>query len=335
MSSHHSLDEQRAVDAPRCGIELPQAETLAQLVLIFGGEVRGLEPEHSIQRLVSPQDATRGDDLLFVTHPRYLEQAAAGAGIALTRPNLASRLPRAWAHENPSWVLAQLLERAAESLRDQAERSLCDRAESSRRDREDWSGSVSPAARVAPSAVVHPGASLHASVVVEPGAVIFPRVRIEADVVVGAGSVVGRAGFGWAQGPAGAVRIPQLAGVILEHGVELGANCTIDSGCLRPTRIGRDTKLDAQVHVGHNAQLGQRCLIAAQCGFAGSCEVGNEVRMGGQSGVADHVRVGDRAQVAAKTGVIRDVPAGEVVAGFPAVSRNRWLRATAKLFSGR
>ncbi len=301
------------------GIELPQSETLAQLVRILGGETRGLELERSITRLVSPQDANASDQLVLLTHPRYLEQANRQPGVVLTHPRFAERLHRAWVHENPSWVLAELLQRAVEQ----------------RGDREGWNGPMRSEARVAPSAVVHPGATLHASVVVEPGAVVFPRVIAHAGVVIGAGSVVGRAGFGWAQGPNGAVRIPQLAGAILEADVELGANCTIDAGCLRPTRIGEGTKLDAQVHVGHNAQLGKRCLVAAQCGFAGSCEVGDGVRIGGQSGVADHVRVGDGAQVAAKTGVIRDVPAGEVVAGFPAVSRSRWLRAMAKLFSGR
>lgn len=306
-------------DDPELGIELPQPETLAQLVLSWGGEVRGLEPERLIRRLVSPPDARAPDDLILLTHPRYVERSLAQPGVVLAAPRLSTRLAGAWVHENPSWVLAMLLSGVAERLGD----------------REGWDGDRSVAARVAPGAVVHPSVTLHASVVVEPGAVIFPRVQIAQDVVIGAGSVVGRGGFGWTSGPQGVTRIPQLAGVVLERGVELGARCTIDAGCLRPTRIGAGTKLDAQVHVGHNAQLGRGCLIAAQCGFAGSCEVGDYVRVGGQSGVADHVHVGDGAQVAAKTGVIRDVPAGEVVAGFPAVSRSRWLRAMATLFSGR
>ena len=309
-----------ATASQRAGIELPQSETLAQRVRVFGGEVRGLEPERSIRRLVSPQDAQGSDDLLLLNHARYVALAREAPGVVLAPPHLGPRLSRAWEHENPTWVLTQLLLRVVEADPDG-----------------DWGSTASAAteARVARTAVVHPTANLHASVVVEPGAVVFPRVFVAEGVVIGAGSVVGRPGFGWALGPNGAQRIPQLAGVVLEAGVELGANCTVDAGCLRATRIGAGTKLDAQVHVGHNAQLGAGCLVAAQCGFAGSCEVGDGVRVGGQSGVADHVRVGDGAQIAAKTGVIRDVPAGEVVAGFPAVSRSRWLRSMAKLFSGR
>ncbi len=148
---------------------------------------------------------------------------------------------------------------------------------------------------------------------------------------IGAGAVIGRPGFGWTQSPEGAiVPIPQLGGVRIEDDAEVGPLGTVDAGTLGPTVIGRGSKLDAHVHVGHNGQIGAGTIIAAQCGFAGSAEVGAGVRMGGQAGVADHVRIGDGARIAAKSGVIGDVDPGASVAGYPAIERVRWLRATAR-----
>jgi UDP-3-O-[3-hydroxymyristoyl] glucosamine N-acyltransferase len=119
--------------------------------------------------------------------------------------------------------------------------------------------------------------------------------------------------------------------VLIEDDVEIGPLATVDAGTLAPTILRRGTRLDAHVHVGHNASLGPSAMVAAQSGFAGSVEIGADVRVGGQAGVADHVRVGSGAQIAAKSGVIGDVAPGQVVAGYPAVDRRRWLRGMARL----
>jgi UDP-3-O-[3-hydroxymyristoyl] glucosamine N-acyltransferase len=175
---------------------------------------------------------------------------------------------------------------------------------------------------------VPPSSSHDDSAIVEPGAIVFPGVHLGKRVVIGAGSVIGRPGFRFV----GDTRMPHPGGVVIEDDVELGALCTVDAGVLSPTTIGRGTKLDAQVHVGHGVTIGKNCRIAAQVGLAGSVVVEDEVWIGGQAGIADHCHIGRGARIAAKAGVIGDVEPGAVVAGYPAVARARWLRGHAKLY---
>jgi UDP-3-O-[3-hydroxymyristoyl] glucosamine N-acyltransferase len=198
----------------------------------------------------------------------------------------------------------------------------------------DEGAEIGPGVSIGPGAVVMAGSRIGADSVIEPHAVIYRRVRIGARVVVGAGSVIGRPGFGFAVGPDGNVRrIPQLGGVWVEDDVEIGPLSTVDAGTLGPTVLGRGVRLDAHVHVGHNVEMGSGTIVAAQSGFAGSVKVGVGVRMGGQAGIADHVSIGDGAQIAAKAGVIGDIPRGQVVAGYPAVDRVRWLKGVARMLN--
>jgi UDP-3-O-[3-hydroxymyristoyl] glucosamine N-acyltransferase len=152
-------------------------------------------------------------------------------------------------------------------------------------------------------------------------------------VTIAPGAVIGAAGFGFVTGPDGKAReIPQVGGVIIEDDVHIGALCTIASGTIGPTIIRRGVKLDAQVHVGHNCEIGEDTIIAAQTGLAGSVVIGKGVLIGGQVGIADHLTIGDGARIAAKSGVIGDVAPGATVAGYPAVDRQRWLRGLAELY---
>jgi UDP-3-O-[3-hydroxymyristoyl] glucosamine N-acyltransferase len=273
-------------------------ETLGALAARLGGRVLGSRTFalHALRPLVSAREG----DLAPLLSSRYLKaaQQAAGRGAAvLVDASLAACLQGvdlAWVHDHATWALAGVLDGAIVP---------------------DADAQIGDGSRVAPTAV------------------LGPRVVIGARVTIGAGAVIGHPGFGWAQGPGGVVRaVPQLGGVTIEDDVSIGPLCTVDSGTLAPTRIRRGAKLDAHVHVGHNGDIGEGTILAAQCGLAGSVTLGRGVLVGGQAGFADHVTVGDGARVAGKSGVIGDVPPGAVVAGYPAVSRARWLRALASLY---
>lgn len=163
-----------------------------------------------------------------------------------------------------------------------------------------------------------------------PGVHVLPRVYIGKNVRIDPGAVIGAPGFGHTTRRS----IPQLGGVVIEDDVEIGALCTIASGTIAPTIIRRGAKLDAQVHVGHNCEIGEGTMIAAQTGIAGSVIIGRRVLIGGQAGIADHVVIGDGARIGAKSGVIGDVAPGDTVAGYPAVKRMKWLRGLARLYRG-
>jgi UDP-3-O-[3-hydroxymyristoyl] glucosamine N-acyltransferase len=150
-------------------------------------------------------------------------------------------------------------------------------------------------------------------------------------VVVHANAVIGADGFGYRVENGRHVKIPQLGWVELEDDVEVGAGTTIDRGTFGPTRIGAGTKIDNQVQIGHNCQIGKHNVFASQVGIAGSVTTGDYVFMGGQVGLADHITVGDRAQIGAKSGLYRDVPADARMLGHPATPYQQQGRIWATL----
>jgi len=119
--------------------------------------------------------------------------------------------------------------------------------------------------------------------------------------------------------------------VVVEDDVELGANVTVDRARFGRTVIGRGSKIDNLVQIGHNVVLGQGCLLVAQAGVAGSTRLGNYVALAGQAGVVGHLDLGDGAIVTAQTGVTKDVPPKGVVSGSPALDRRTHLKELAAL----
>ena len=151
-----------------------------------------------------------------------------------------------------------------------------------------------------------------------PSVVCYAGSRIGDRVVLKAGAVIGGDGFGYLSDGTGHHRIPHLGGCVLDDDVEVGSNTCIDRGSIDDTVIGRGTKLDNLVQVGHNVQIGERCLIMAGVGIAGSTRIGNDVILAGHVGVTDHLIIGDRARIAAKSAIFGDVPPGASFSGHPA-----------------
>jgi len=157
---------------------------------------------------------------------------------------------------------------------------------------------------------IRAGAKIGDNVTVGTDCVIHPNVFIEDGMVIGdrvilhAGVVIGADGFGYVRGDMGYHKFPQIGTVIIEDDVELGANTTVDRGALGRTRIGKGTKLDNLVHVGHNCDIGERVVIAAQTGISGSVTIEDDCVIGGQVGFGDHVLVQSGAVIGSKAGVL-------------------------------
>lgn len=212
-------------------------------------------------------------------------------------------------------------------------------------------GELGPGVAVGACAVVEAGAQVHEGAILYPGVVVgrgavvgahsvlFARVVLYPGVSVGrrcrvhAGAVIGADGFSYHPTPQGALKVPQRGTVVIEDGVEIGANSCVDRAFLTETRIGAGSALDNLVQIGHNARLGRSCLLAAQVGVAGSTTLGDGVLVGGQAGFIEHLHVGDGARVGAGAGVIKDVPAGETVFGSPALPARQMRRILAGLRS--
>ncbi len=151
------------------------------------------------------------------------------------------------------------------------------------------------------------------------------------NVHISDGVKIGQPGFGFAYDNSDITNIFHIGRVIIQNGVRIGTNCTIDRGSFNDTVIGENTYIDNLVHIAHNVSIGNHCIIAGQCGFAGSADIGNYVHIGGQTGIAGHIKVHDRVKIAAKSGVIRDITSNEAVMGYPAIKINKYLKNYKKM----
>ncbi len=204
---------------------------------------------------------------------------------------------------------------------------------------------VAKSASIGAHCVIGAGTMIGENTIIEAGVIIGENCKIGADcriwanvtiyygVVLGkkvqihSGAVIGSDGFGLAQSPLGWEKVPQLGSVLIHDDVEIGANTTIDRGTLDITEIGRGSKLDNQIQVGHNVKIGEHTVIAGCTGIAGSTKIGNYCMIGGAVGINGHIEICDKVIIAAMSGVTKSITTeGIYSASFPAIPINEWRK---------
>jgi UDP-3-O-[3-hydroxymyristoyl] glucosamine N-acyltransferase len=182
---------------------------------------------------------------------------------------------------------------------------------------------------IMPNVTIGPGTTLGADCLIHSNVSLRERVTLGDRVVLQNGVVIGGDGYGFVRrGDGTHEKIPQVATVVIEDDVELGANTTVDRPAVGETRIRAGTKIDNLVMVGHGVTLGRNVLLAAQVGIAGSTDVADDVVCGGQVGVGGHLTIGRGAIAAGQSGVTHSLDAGEMVAGYPAIDSREWRKAS-------
>lgn len=184
--------------------------------------------------------------------------------------------------------------------------------------------------RIYPNSTIYDHVVIGKNSVIHSGVAIRERTQIGQRVIIHNNVVVGCDGFGYAKDEERKwLKIPQTGHVVIEDDVEIGAGTTIDRASVGESRIGRGTKVDNLVQIGHSCTVGEDTLLCAQVGLAGSSHIGNRVILAGQAGVAGHLTIGDDVVITAKSATSHDVPAGKVISGIPAFDNRDWLRSTA------
>lgn len=308
---------------------------LSELAARFGLRLVGEDREI---RGVNTLDLAGPDELSFLANPKYAPAlATTKAGAVIVPERHAGDVATALVSDNPYLSLARVAALFAPQQGAQA-------------------AGVSPLAFVHEDAVVDPAAIVYPFAFVGPRsrvaarARIFPHVYVGEDCEIGEGAtlypgvtlmsgvrlgrgvichpgcVLGSDGFGYAQGPEGLVKVPQIGPVIIGDGVEIGANAAVDRGSLGTTEIRAGAKVDNLCQVAHNVRIGEHSILVAQVGVSGSTSIGRGVILAGQAGIVGHLSIGDGAMVGAQSGVGQDLPAGARVSGSPAYDHGLFLR---------
>lgn len=178
--------------------------------------------------------------------------------------------------------------------------------------------------KVGDNVKIYPNAYIGDNAVIGNDVVIFPGVKIYSETVIGnncaihGGAIVGADGFGFSPNAEGVYsKVPQTGNVIIEDNVDIGAGTTIDRATLGSTIIRKGVKLDNQIQVAHNVEIGENTAIAAQTGIAGSAKIGSNCIIGGQVGIAGHITIGNRVKIQAQSGIGRNIKDDEVLQGSP------------------
>ena len=182
--------------------------------------------------------------------------------------------------------------------------------------------------KIFPNTYIGDNVQIGNNVTIFPGAKIYSETIIGNDCIIHGGVVIGADGFGFSPNQEGVYsKVPQIGNVIIEDNVDIGAGTTIDRATLGSTIIRKGVKLDNQIQIAHNVEIGENTAIAAQTGVAGSTKIGKNCLIGGQVGIAGHIHIGDRVKVQAQSGIGRNIKDDEMIQGSPAIGYSEYNKA--------
>jgi UDP-3-O-[3-hydroxymyristoyl] glucosamine N-acyltransferase len=319
--------------------------TIAEVARIAEGQVERGDPAQVV-RGVAPLDEALPHHLSFVAEARYHPYIQASrAGAVLVARGAAIELPEGMAAirvDDPRRALARILPAlhpepapapgvhptavVGEGAQIAASASVGAYAVLGEGVR------VGERARIAAQVVVGAGCTIGADSVLHPHATLYGGVTVGERCIVHSGARLGSDGFGFVPEGGGLKKVPQVGGCVVGDDVEIGANTTIDRGSIGDTVIGRGTKIDNLVQIGHNCRIGRSVIIVSQVGISGSTKVGDGAVLGGQAGIQGHIEIGAGAKVGGQAGVIASVPAGVTVSGYPARPHREAMRVQAAVF---
>ncbi|HWK31607.1 MAG TPA: UDP-3-O-(3-hydroxymyristoyl)glucosamine N-acyltransferase [Terriglobales bacterium] len=300
-------------------------------------------PDADVHRVIGIEEAQPGD-LTFIANPKYASMAKTTRASAVFVDEQLSGLPTATTAalrtKNPYLAFARAIELFYQSPKYapgvHSTAFIDPTAKIGMRAHIGAYAVIGPDVIIGDDAVILPHVVIYSGVRIghrftaHAHAVVREHVRIGDDVILQNGVVVGADGFGFAKDNDGRwYKIVQSGTTVLGNNVEVQANATIDRASIGETTIADNAKIDNLVQVGHGSKVGERTLLCAQVGLAGSTEVGNDVILAGQVGVAGHCRIGDKVIATAQSGIPNDVPDGTMVSGYPAIENRQWLRSVA------
>jgi UDP-3-O-[3-hydroxymyristoyl] glucosamine N-acyltransferase len=311
------------------------ARTAVELAEYLQATLEG-DPSARISFIANPDSAAL-DDLIYVEHEKFRNRAQASkARCVIAPPGLVFTGKTVLRVAAPKLAFAKAADWLFPPRRAQAGVHP--------------SAVISPSAKIAESVTIGPfvvvedgvsiasgtqvgafcflgsGASIGADCRLLPRVTLYPRARVGSRVTLHSGAVIGGDGFGYVFGEGKHWKFPQVGGVEIDDDVEIGCGTTIDRGSLGTTKIGSGVKIDNLVQVGHNVQIGDHSIIAAQVGISGSCSIGRNVMIGGQAGLGEHCSLEDGVIAGGQSGILPNkvIRAGQVVWGTPARTLSRF-----------
>ena len=284
-------------------MKFPSPQTLEQIASLLGVKYVG-DPHFPVLGMNEIHVVEPGD-IVFVDHPKYYDKALASkATVVLINKEVTCPEGKALLiSEDPFRDFNQLTRHFRPFV--------------------NASASISPSASIGKNTVIQPNVFIGNHVTIGDGCLIHPNVTIYDHCVIGnnvqihAGTVLGSDAFYYKNRPEGFDKLLSGGRVVIEDNVEIGALCTLDKGVTGDTTVREGSKLDNQVHVGHDTVIGRKCLIASQTGIAGCVIIEDEVTLWGQVGVTSAVTIGKKAVVLAQTGVSKSLAGGKTYFGSP------------------